>query len=201
MIKVCVDPPCTSYFHASTLAPTSPSTFSKLLPNNHLSFFVCCPVLIIYPLFHSPIFSISPIWTPHTGMAALLRPLPYRFLRGKSINTSVRQFFDGQPCCNPGSHHHLDLLPSSTITRLNSFVQRPVDLVKILLYPNTTSTSSTEFHTYSLRKRYVHFQSSCLHKNTVTKAFYTKQLIWTSRLQSFVVSLHRRRAASSTRGQ
>ena len=44
----------------------------------------------------------------------------------------------------------------------------------------------------SLRERYIHFQSSCLHKNTVTKAFYTKQLIqdresWsrTSRLQSF----------------
>ena len=30
-----------------------------------------------------------------------------------------------------------------------------------------------------LRDRYVHFQSSCLHKNTVTKAFYTKQLIQT----------------------
>ena len=47
-----------------------------------------------------------------------------------------------------------------------------------------------------------------VYKNTVTKAFYTKQLIqdreycsWTSRLQSFMVSLHRRRAASSTRGQ
>jgi len=60
----------------------------------------------------------------------------------------------------------------------------------------------------SLRERYVHFQSSCLHKNTVTKAFYTKQLIQdreyclrTSSLQSFVVSLHRRRAASLTRGQ
>ena len=62
-----------------------------------------------------------------------------------------------------------------------------------------------------LRDCYVHFQSSCLHKNTVTKAFYTKQLIqtdtdreycsWTSRLQSFVVSLHRRRVASSMRGQ
>jgi len=43
---------------------------------------------------------------------------------------------------------------------------------------------------------------------TVTIAFYAKQLIQdeeycsrTSRLQSFVVSLHRRRAASSTRGQ
>ena len=47
-----------------------------------------------------------------------------------------------------------------------------------------------------LRERYIHFQSSCLHKTTVTKAFYTKQLLqdrehclWTSRLQSFVVSL------------
>jgi len=47
-----------------------------------------------------------------------------------------------------------------------------------------------------LRERYIQFQSSCLHKSTVTKAFYTKQLIqdrehcsWTSRLQSFVVSL------------
>jgi len=43
---------------------------------------------------------------------------------------------------------------------------------------------------------------------TFTKSFYTKQLIQnreycsrTSHLQSFVVSLHRRRAASSTRGQ
>ena len=45
----------------------------------------------------------------------------------------------------------------------------------------------------------------------VAKAFYTKQLIqtdtdrehcsWTSRLQSFVVFLHRRRGASSMRGQ
>jgi len=40
------------------------------------------------------------------------------------------------------------------------------------------------------------------------KAFYTEQLIhdleycsWTSRLQSFMVSLHRRRAASSMWGQ
>ena len=31
----------------------------------------------------------------------------------------------------------------------------------------------------NLRDRYVNFQSSCLHKNTVTKAFYTKQLIQT----------------------
>ena len=30
-----------------------------------------------------------------------------------------------------------------------------------------------------LRDCYIHFQSSCLHKNTVTKAFYTKQLIQT----------------------
>ena len=30
-----------------------------------------------------------------------------------------------------------------------------------------------------LHDRYVHFQSSCLHKNTVTKAFHTKQLIQT----------------------
>ena len=52
----------------------------------------------------------------------------------------------------------------------------------------------------SIRERYVHLQSSCLHKNTVTKAFYTKQLIQdreycsrTSRLQSFVVFLQRRR--------
>ena len=43
----------------------------------------------------------------------------------------------------------------------------------------------------SLCERYVHFQSSCLHKNTVTKAFYRKQLkqdqedcSWTSRLQA-----------------
>ena len=76
------------------------------------------------------------------------------------------------------------------------------------LYSNMQLVSSISPPPQSLRERYIHFQSSCLHKNTVTKAFYTKQLIqdreycsWTSRLQSFVVSLHRRRAASSTRGQ
>ena len=33
-----------------------------------------------------------------------------------------------------------------------------------------------------LCERYVHFQSSCLHKDTVTKAFYLKQLIQTDML-------------------
>jgi len=53
-----------------------------------------------------------------------------------------------------------------------------------------------------LRERYVHFQSSCLHKTTVTKHSTQNRIesSWTSRLQSFVVSLHRRRTASSTRG-
>ena len=37
--------------------------------------------------------------------------------------------------------------------------------------------SSISPPTQSVRERYIHLQSSCLHKNTVTKAFYTKQLI------------------------
>ena len=56
------------------------------------------------------------------------------------------------------------------------------------LYSNMQLVSSISPPHKSLRERYVHFQSSCLHKNTVTKAFYTRQLIqdreycsWTSR--------------------